>query len=172
MDYTGAVLGILQTVSGRGTVCNKDTGIDKDALEEFNTDVFVKQSELGQVWVYSIFAIRSSPMIEFNFINVSKKKKFSFKVRTRPVLFRKLNVNVKHVIEVKSKILAVSSPNTGCILCPSLFWYLFRESQVQKQAVLEVLPDKNDDSYIRRKWMSKKPSGFAIYHHHSVHCVI
>lgn len=49
VDYTGAVLGILQSVSGSGTVCNKDAGIDKDALEEFNTDVFVKQSELGQV---------------------------------------------------------------------------------------------------------------------------
>ena len=49
LDYTGAVLGIMQTVSGSGN-CNKDTAVvDKDALEEFNTDVFVKRSELGQV---------------------------------------------------------------------------------------------------------------------------
>lgn len=49
LDYTGTVLGILQTVSGRG-ICNNNTlQIDKDALEEFNTDVLIKRSEIGLV---------------------------------------------------------------------------------------------------------------------------
>ncbi|XP_031622588.1 ER membrane protein complex subunit 10 [Contarinia nasturtii] len=49
VDYAANVLGIQHTVLGSGGNCNGDSTIDKDALEEFNTDVLVKRSELGQV---------------------------------------------------------------------------------------------------------------------------
>lgn len=49
VDYAANVLGIQHTVLGSGGSCGADSTIDKDALEEFNTDVLVKRSELGQV---------------------------------------------------------------------------------------------------------------------------
>lgn len=50
MDYAANVLGIQHTVLGGGSSnCGGEATIDKDALEEFNTDVLVKRSELGQV---------------------------------------------------------------------------------------------------------------------------
>lgn len=49
VDYAANVLGIQHTVLGSGGNCNGESTIDKDALEEFNTDVLVKRSELGQV---------------------------------------------------------------------------------------------------------------------------
>jgi len=49
VDYAANVLGIQHTVLGSSGNCNGDSTIDKDALEEFNTDVLVKRSELGQV---------------------------------------------------------------------------------------------------------------------------
>ncbi|XP_055316822.1 ER membrane protein complex subunit 10 [Sitodiplosis mosellana] len=49
VDYAANVLGIQHTVLGSGGSCSGDSTIDKDALEEFNTDVLVKRSELGQV---------------------------------------------------------------------------------------------------------------------------
>lgn len=51
VDYAANVLGIQHTVLGSGGSCSSESPIDKDALEEFNTDVLVKRSELGQVWV-------------------------------------------------------------------------------------------------------------------------
>lgn len=50
MDYAANVLGIQHTVLGSGGSCGGEATIDKDALEEFNTDVLVKRSELGQVY--------------------------------------------------------------------------------------------------------------------------
>lgn len=52
VDHNGAVVGILQSVSGSRAICDKYTPIDLDALEEFNTDVFIKPSEIGRVSVY------------------------------------------------------------------------------------------------------------------------
>lgn len=50
VDYAANVLGIQHTVLGGGSSnCGGEATIDKDALEEFNTDVLVKRSELGQV---------------------------------------------------------------------------------------------------------------------------
>lgn len=49
VDYAANVLGIQHTVLGSGAVCNSHSTIDKDALEEFNTDVLIKRSEPGQV---------------------------------------------------------------------------------------------------------------------------
>lgn len=49
VDYAANVLGIQHTVLGSGGSCSKESPIDKDALEEFNTDVLVKRSEIGQV---------------------------------------------------------------------------------------------------------------------------
>jgi len=49
LDYAGSVLGIMQTVSGSETQCGKGTIIDSDSLDDFNTDVFVKRSEMGNL---------------------------------------------------------------------------------------------------------------------------
>lgn len=59
VDYAANVLGIQHTVLGGGGNCNSDSTIDKDALEEFNTDVLVKRSEIGQVYVLPKFHIVS-----------------------------------------------------------------------------------------------------------------
>lgn len=53
VDHNGAVVGIVQSVSGNRATCDQDAPIDLDALEEFNTDVFIKPSEVGRVYVPS-----------------------------------------------------------------------------------------------------------------------
>lgn len=54
VDYAANVMGIQHTVLGSGGSCSGDSIIDKDALEEFNTDVLIKRSELGQVYVSNV----------------------------------------------------------------------------------------------------------------------
>lgn len=49
MDYAANVLGIQHTVHGSGNGCENGSTIEKDALEEFNTDVLVKRPENGQM---------------------------------------------------------------------------------------------------------------------------
>lgn len=44
LNHAGSVLAVSQTVSGAG---NCESVIDADALAEFNTDVFVKHTELA-----------------------------------------------------------------------------------------------------------------------------
>lgn len=68
VDYAATVLGIQQTVLGSGSACDSQTTIDKDALEEFNTDVLIKRSEIGQVYV-SIIEISFFPVLVRKFLH-------------------------------------------------------------------------------------------------------
>lgn len=56
VDHAANVLGIQHTVHGSGTGCEKGSTIEKDALEEFNTDVLVKRPQNAQVYVIKCFA--------------------------------------------------------------------------------------------------------------------
>jgi len=50
IDHAGFVLGISQTIpSSRLDDCSQITQYDVDALEEFNTDVYIKHIEMGPV---------------------------------------------------------------------------------------------------------------------------
>lgn len=51
VDHQGFVLGVTQTIpsSRKGDDCDKLTQYDLDALEEFNTDVYVKHIEVAPV---------------------------------------------------------------------------------------------------------------------------
>lgn len=51
VDHQGFVLGVTQTIpsSRKGDDCDKVTQYDLDALEEFNTDVYVKHIEVAPV---------------------------------------------------------------------------------------------------------------------------
>lgn len=46
LNHAGTVLGISQTVSGTGN-CRDVKHVHADALEDFNTDVYVKHTELA-----------------------------------------------------------------------------------------------------------------------------
>lgn len=49
LDHTGFVLGISQMVSAGSLDCSSISKAEMDTLEEFNTEVFVKLTELGPV---------------------------------------------------------------------------------------------------------------------------
>lgn len=44
LNYAGSVLSVSQTVSG---ICDPSLNLHTDALAEFNTDVFVKHTEMA-----------------------------------------------------------------------------------------------------------------------------
>lgn len=50
VDHAANVLGIQHTVIGNGNGCESGFTIEKDALEEFNTDVLVKRPENGLLY--------------------------------------------------------------------------------------------------------------------------
>lgn len=67
VDYAATVLGIQQTVLGSSAACDSQITIERDSLEEFNTDVLIKRSEIGQVYGF-IEIIHFRSFIIFYFI--------------------------------------------------------------------------------------------------------